>query len=62
MQKQKNQSFIDSALLLVNQTPLFSELVNSTVIEGEMKRKKEKNMEEIRSLSWTTIAWLPVAL
>ena len=62
MQKQKNQSFIDSALLLVNQTPLFSEFVNSTVIEGEMKRKKEKNMEEIRSLSWTTIAWLPVAL
>lgn len=47
MDKQKSESFRGSAMLLINQTSLFFELVGSMIIEGEMK-KKEKNMAEIR--------------
>ena len=36
----KSERFIGAAMLLVNQTSLSSELVNSMIIEGEMEQRK----------------------
>lgn len=38
--KTKSESFIGTAMLLVTQTSLFSELLNSVTIEGEIEERK----------------------
>lgn len=56
----KSQSFLGSAMLFINQTSLFFELVNSMIVEGEMEQKGHGRNKKVGSES--AVAQPPLAV